>query len=90
MLPNILADSQLRLCDHCCASIERAAIAHNVSPHHAAVFGAKKDFPRLNFAYQHAPKTVERPQLFSINKGSVVVPPVMRRWQLFLDGSLQL
>jgi hypothetical protein len=36
-------------------------IAYNVSPHHAVVFGATKDFLRINFAYHTAPKTIERP-----------------------------
>lgn len=36
-------------------------VAYNVSPHHAVVFGATKDFERLNCAYQTAPKTIERP-----------------------------
>jgi hypothetical protein len=37
------------------------AIAHNVSPHHAVVFGAKKNIHRSNSDYQTAPKTIERP-----------------------------
>jgi hypothetical protein len=40
-----------------------ASIAHNVSPHDAVVFGATKDFLRLNLAYEPAPKTIERVDL---------------------------
>jgi len=35
--------------------------AASVSPRHAVVFGARKDFLSLNCAYQTAPKTIERP-----------------------------
>jgi hypothetical protein len=36
------------------------AMAHNALPHHAVVFGAKKNILRLSCAYQTAPKTIER------------------------------